>query len=258
MLKFRVIPSILVDGPNVVKGSAFDNWRRVGTLVPTLNVFNARDVDELLVIDAGASRTGQGFDLRILKQAVSRVSSPLTVGGGVASLSRVAQLIEGGADRVVLGSVLSDDLTLLERAASRFGSQALVAAIDVRLSPSGHRCYAGGGQLPLKEAPVTLARRYESCGAGELIVTSIDRDGTMSGFDLDIVSEVVDSVAVPVVAAGGASSPADFVALLQGTQAAAATAASLFYFTETTPDDVRNHLDRAGFPVRNSRASGYG
>lgn len=255
MLKFRVIPTILVDGPNVVKGTGFDNWRRIGTLAPILNVFNARDVDELMLIDSGATRSGREFDLRILTQAVTRVSSPLTVGGGILTMPTLARLIEEGADRVVLGSVLSEDPGLLERSASRFGSQALVAAIDVRKTVNGYMCYSRGGTRALNDDPVALARRYEAAGAGEIIVTSIDRDGEMIGFDLDITGEVADSVSIPVVAAGGASSPADFATLASHTGVVAATASSLFMFTEATPLHVREALAAQGVPVRRTRPS---
>jgi cyclase len=254
MLKFRVIPIVLVDGPNVVKGSGFDNWRRIGTLAPVLNVYNTRDVDELILLDTRASRTGQGFNRRILEQALGRISVPLSVGGGVGSVEDVADLIDGGADKVIIGSALASDTRILEHSSSRFGAQALIATIDVRSTPEGRQvCCAFGASKVIPGSPFELAQRYESAGAGEIMINSITRDGTMSGFDLAVVDEVANAVSIPVIGAGGAGSPSDFVDLATSTSASAGAAGSLFSFTEVTPQDVRDSLSAAAIPVRRVR-----
>lgn len=254
MLKFRVIPIVLVDGPNVVKGSEFDNWRRIGTLAPALNVYNTRDVDELILLDTRASRTGQGFNRRILQQALGRISVPLSVGGGVGSVEDVADLIDGGADKVVIGSALASGSKILEESSSRFGAQALIATIEVRSTPEGGQvCCAFGASKVIAGSPLELARRYEAAGAGEIMVNSISRDGTMTGFDLAVVDQVAKAVSIPVIGAGGAGSTSDFVDLAMSTGASAGAAGSLFSFTEATPQDVREALSTAGIPVRRTR-----
>lgn len=253
MLKFRVIPIILVDGPNVVKGSEFNNWRKVGTLIPALNVYNTRDVDELILLDTRASRSRTGFNMRILTQALGRISVPLAVGGGISSVDQVAELIDNGADKVVIGTAGSTNPRFLEEAAGRFGSQACLATIDVKCHPDGTRhCYVHGGSKHLALEPIRLANQHEAAGAGEILVNSISHDGKMNGFDIEIVAQVADAVRIPVVGAGGAGSARDFVNLAAATEVNAAAAASLFVFTEVTPQDIRDVLAEEGIPVRQS------
>ena len=251
MLKFRVIPVVLVDGPNVVKGANFDNWRRVGTLAPILNVYNSRDVDELLLIDTRASRSRSDFDYRILDQAIKRLSAPLSVGGGVSSVESVAKLIDRGADKVVIGTAVAKSTSVIERAASRFGSQALISSIDVMEDKYGrHRCVCAGGAETLDLTPVELARRLEAAGAGELLLSSVSRDGTMLGFDHEIATEISSVISIPMIVAGGASSTSDFVRIAEIDGVSAAAAGSIFLFTETTPNEIRSALAKNGVAVR--------
>lgn len=253
VLKFRVIPIVLVDGPNVVKGANFDNWRRVGTLAPILNVYDRRDVDELLLIDTKASRYRSEFDYRILEQAVKRISAPLSVGGGVTSVESAARLIDCGADKVVIGTAAAKSTSVLERVASRFGSQALISSIDVKEDKDGrYQCVCAGGSETLDLTPVELARRLEAAGAGELLLSSVSRDGTMLGFDHELATEIAGAISIPMIVAGGAGSTSDFVriAVLDGISAAAA--GSIFLFTETTPSEVRSVLSHNGIAVRSA------
>ncbi|MGA1437702.1 MAG: HisA/HisF-related TIM barrel protein, partial [Ilumatobacteraceae bacterium] len=179
MLKLRIIPLLLIDGPNLVKGSGFDNWRRVGTLIPALNVHNSRDVDELLLVDAGASRNGRPFNLNILRQARGRCFVPLSVGGGLSTINEASAAIESGADKVVIGSALSSSMSLLTEVADRFGAQAAVAALDVRRTSDGWQMFTHGGSRLVEGSVVERARLAEEAGAGEIVINSIDRDGMM-------------------------------------------------------------------------------
>jgi len=253
MLKFRVIPLILVDSPNTVKGEQFDNWRRVGTLPQSVNVYNSRDVDELVIVDSSASRTRENFNRGILETAIQRISVPLTVGGGISTVDQAAALIDSGADKVILSTSSVSSPRVVEAVAQRFGSQAVVVSIDVRWVPdAGYRIYTHGGSVLCPEPPLTIARQAEDLGAGEIVVNSISRDGTMSGFDLQILSEVSEVVELPVLAAGGAGSPEDFVQLAKFSDASGGIASSIFCFTETTPEEIRRAIDKAGIPVRKS------
>ena len=250
MLKLRIIPLLLVDGPNLVKGAEFDNWRRVGTLVPALNVHNSRDVDELLLVDAGASRRGVSFNLNILRQARGRCFVPLAAGGGVTTLEQASAVIEAGADKVVLGSVIGESMELVTSVAERFGSQAVVAALDVVGDGPNWRTRTHGGSREISTPLLDRARQAEDAGAGELLINSIDRDGKMSGYDLECLDEVVNRVTVPVIASGGAGSVAHCVELFESVGVSAAAAGSLFQFTEVTPAEIRSALSKRGYPVR--------
>ena len=250
MLKLRIIPLLLIDGPNLVKGSGFDNWRRVGTLIPALNVHNSRDVDELLLVDAGASRNGRPFNLNILRQARGRCFVPLAVGGGLSTIDEASAAIESGADKVVIGSALSSSMSLLKEVADRFGAQAAVAALDVRRTFDGWQMFTHGGSRLVEGSVIERARLAEEAGAGEIVINSIDRDGMMNGFDLEVLTAVVDQVTVPVIASGGAGTVADCVQLFESTGVSAAAAGSLFQFTEVTPAEIREALEVRGHPVR--------
>lgn len=253
MLKFRVIPLVLVDGPNTVKGELFNNWRRIGTLPSSINVYNARDVDELVIIDSRASRTREVFNSRILETAIGRMSVPLTVGGGISTLEQAAHLIESGADKVILSTSVVENPKLLKDVAQRFGTQAVVASIDVmRANEGDYRAYTKGGAELVSEPPKSIARQAEDLGAGEVVVNSISRDGTMSGFDLEILNDIAEAVGIPILGAGGAGSTADFVQLAKLTEASGGIASSIFCFTETTPEDIRKAVGEAGVPTRKS------
>lgn len=250
MLKLRIMPLLLVDGPNLVKGSGFDNWRRVGTLIPALNVHNSRDVDELLLIDAGASRRGQTFNQNILRQSRGRCFVPLAVGGGLSTIVEASAAIESGADKVVIGSALADSVSLITEVADRFGSQAAVASLDVRRVNGGWQVFTHGGARPVDGSVLDRALRAEEAGAGEIMINSIDRDGTMAGYDLDVVADIVDHVTVPVIASGGAGTVAHCLELFEAAGVSAAAAGSLFQFTEVTPAEIREALGERGHPVR--------
>ena len=253
MLKRRVIPLLLIDGPNLVKGKKFDNWRRVGTLVPAVNVHNGRDVDELVVIDAGATMGNRSFDFSILAQVRGRCFVPLTVGGGVRTLEEASMLIELGADKVLIGSSCSKDMKLVKMIAEKYGSQAVVVSVDVRRELSGLTCWTHGGSNQLSVDPCDRGRAAIESGAGEILVNSIDRDGEMNGFDIELMAEMVREVKVPVIAAGGAGSINDVVEVFDQAGVAAAVAGSLFQFTEVTPASIRDALAARGHPVRSTQ-----
>lgn len=253
MLKFRIIPLILVDGPNTVKGELFNNWRRIGTLPSSVNVYNSRDVDELVVIDSRASRTREVFNARILETAIGRMSVPLTVGGGISTLKQAADLIESGADKVIVSTSVVENPQLLKDVAQRFGTQAVVASIDVKRGTEGDYCaFIKGGSEPVSKTPKSIACQAEDLGAGEVVVNSISRDGTMSGFDLEILNDIAEAVGIPILAAGGAGSTADFVQLAKLSDASGGIASSIFCFTETTPEDIRRAVGESGIPTRKS------
>lgn len=250
MLKHRVIPTLLVENGMLVKGVGFDGWRRVGALMPAVKVFNRRDVDELIVLDITATREGRGPDLKTVRAVALECSVPLTVGGGVKDTSTVRELLRAGADKIALNSALFTHPTLLQEAARLFGSQCIVASIDVRSDASGKDlCSAEQGKRIHPIHPDVWAKELQSRGAGEILLTRVERDGTMTGYDIELIRRVSASVTVPLIASGGCGSHADMVAALHA-GADAVAAGAMFQFTEQTPREAKRALAAAGFPVR--------
>ena len=250
VLKVRVIPTLLWKDVGLVKGVGFDSWRRVGPIVPAVRVYTARDVDELAVLDVTATIENREPDLDLVEEVAAHASVPLSFGGGITSPEQVARIIEAGADKVIINSALYSDIALVERCADRFGAQCVVAGIDFRRLEGGIRCYSRSGTIATTHDPVSWARTVESAGAGEILLTSINRDGAMIGLDIEVIRSVVEAVGIPVIASGGAASSADLVAAVKSGGASAVAAASVFHFTELTPQQVKDHLAQEGIPVR--------
>jgi len=252
VLKVRVIPTLLWKDVGLVKGVSFDSWRRVGPIIPAVRVYTARDVDELAVLDINATIQGREPDIDLVKEVATHARVPLSYGGGITSPDQVARILEAGADKVIINSALYTDLELAGRCADRFGAQCVVASIDFRTTEAGARCFSRSGNLGMGLDPVAWARTVESAGAGEILLTSVERDGTLAGFDLEVMRAVTEAVGVPVIASGGAGSSEDMVDAVRVGGAAAVAAASVFHFTELTPQQVKERLATAGIPVRRS------
>lgn len=256
MLKVRVIPTLLWKDYGLVKGIGFNSWRRVGPVLPAIKVYNARDVDELILVDITASLGVQPPDHETIADFSEECSVPLTVGGGIASLEQIVALLRAGADKVSINSTAFADPGLVDRAAARFGAQCIVVSIDARRrAGGGWGCCSHSGTCDTGREPVEWARELVARGAGEILLTSVDRDGTMSGYDLALIESVAAAVDVPVIASGGAGSYAHMVQAVRDTGASAVAAASIFHFTEQTPAGAKDALHEAGVPVRRSFVS---
>ena len=244
MLKKRVIPTILYDGTAQVKGRAFASDRVVGSVLQAARVYERRAVDELCFLDVGATRDGRGPNLEIVSALASQVFMPFSVGGGVRSVDDVHELLRHGADKVVVGT---GGTALVRAIAERYGCQAVVASVDVR---QGHAVYVECGRREVVGVtPETYAAQLVEAGVGELLLQSIDRDGTRQGYDLDLIARIAPHVSVPVIASGGCSGPADMVrAFMAGADAVAVGA--LFLFDDVTPLDCKRELAAHGIPVR--------
>ncbi len=253
MLKVRVIPTLLWKNFGLVKGVRFDSWRRVGPVLPAIKVYNTRDVDELVLVDIIANLEGQEIDYESVQDFADECFVPFTIGGGITRLEHVQRLLHAGADKVSVNTAAYADPHLVEAIAHRFGAQCLVASIDARLMEDGdYLCFSHSGTVATGRLVEDWAKELENRGAGEILITSIDRDGTMQGYDLRLVEQVVRAVNLPVIASGGAGCYEHMREAVQEAGASAVAAASLFHFTESTPAEAKKALAAAGIPVRNS------
>lgn len=254
MLKVRVIPTLLWKGFGLVKGVGFDSWRRVGTVLPAIKVYNTREVDELVLFDITATMEGREPDYDSVAEFSAECFVPLTVGGGIRNLDHITKLLRAGADKVSINSTAYAVPTLITEAAKRFGSQCVVVGIDARRMPGGHHeCFSHNGTQATGRAPAGWAKEAERLGAGEILLASIDRDGTMQGYDLELIQQVTSVVNIPVIASGGAGNYEHMAAAIQRSQASAVAAASMFHFTQQTPLEAKRYLASQGVPVRNSQ-----
>ena len=251
MLKVRIVPTLLYRDFGLVKGTRFDSRRAVGSPVQAIKVYNLRGVDELVFLDVTATARGTGPDFDLVDELADECFMPLAVGGGVRTLDDVRRLLQVGADKVSINTAAVENPQLVRAAAEHFGSQSVVASIDTKREPDGtSTVWIRSGTVPTGRDPVELAREMEELGAGEILLTSIDRDGTMEGYDLDVIRQVSRAVTIPVIASGGAGSYHDMGrALLEG-EASAVAAAAIFHFTQQTPAEAKAYLRTLGLPVR--------
>jgi len=251
MLKVRIIPTLLWKNYGLVKGIRFDSWRRVGPLLPALRVYASREVDELILVDITASPEGNDPDHDSVSDFSEECSVPLTVGGGISKPEHIVSLLHAGADKISINTAAYAQPALVDTAAARFGSQCVVASIDARRMDDGqYRCFSHSATVKTDREPADWARELASRGAGEILITSIDRDGTMTGYDLELVERVVKSVDVPVIASGGAGNYRDLIRAVSEAGASAVACASIFHFTEQTPAGAKAAMQEAGIPVR--------
>jgi imidazole glycerol-phosphate synthase subunit HisF len=251
MLKVRVIPTLLWKDFGLVKGVGFDSWRRVGSVLPAVKVYNSRDVDELIVVDITATNERNQPDYESVADFSGECFVPLTVGGGIASLEDVLHLLHSGADKVSINSAAFANPPMIDAIAGRFGAQCIVASIDVkRLEDGTYRCFSNAGMQDTGWEPIEWAKELVSRGAGEILLTSINRDGTMQGYDLELTERVAKSVNVPVIASGGAGNYQHMIDVVMQAGASAVAAASIFHFTEQTPAGAKQAMKLAGIPIR--------
>lgn len=253
MLKVRVIPTLLSKDIGLVKGVGFDSWRRVGTLMPSVKVYNSRDVDELVVLDITATSESNSPDINSVAEFSEECCVPLTVGGGISSLDDVLGLLHAGADKVSINTAALVNPTIIDNVAARFGVQCIVASIDVRRFEGGiYHCFSHAGTQDSGRDPVELAKELVARGAGEILLTSIDRDGTMQGYDIELIERVAKAVDVPIIASGGAGNYQHMINVVIQAGASAVAAASIFHFTEQTPFGAKQAMKIAGIPIRQS------
>jgi cyclase len=261
MLRVRVIPCLDVARGRVVKGTRFVDLTDEGDPPELAERYAAEGADEIVFLDIDAAPDGRGTLLEVVERTARRAFVPLTVGGGVRSVTEMRDVLRAGADKVSFNTAAVRDPDLVRRCARRFGSQAVVVAIDARRragpedAGTGWEVVVKGGREPTGLDALAWARRAVASGAGELLVTSIDRDGTGAGFDTQLLRAIADRVPVPVIASGGAAGPDDFVAAVRDGGASAVLAASIFHRRRHSIAAVKAAMAAAGIPVRLTAAA---
>ncbi len=248
----RVIPCLDVDGGRVVKGVRFKELRDAGDPAELAALYDREGADEIVFLDITATSGGRRILLDAVARTADEVFIPLTVGGGVRTVDDMAELLTHGADKVSLNSAALADPTLITRCAEIFGSQCVVLAIDARRrdGAAGWEAYTHGGRRATGRDAVEWAAAGEKAGAGEILLTSMDRDGTLDGYDIQLLKAVTAAVRVPVIASGGAGGAAHMRDALTAGGAEAALAASIFHFGEVSIRDVKQELAQAGLEIR--------
>ena len=226
----RIIPTLLIDDRDLIKTVQFGKRTYLGDPVNAVKIFNRKGIDELSILDIGASKNQREPDYEILKDIASEAFMPLSCGGGITDLEQVYELLKIGYEKVVLNTALVRDPELITKSAENFGSQSIVASIDAKKTGSGYKCFISDGTEESKWNPVDLAKEAERLGAGEIIINSIDNDGMMKGYDIDLVRSVSDSVNIPVIAIGGAGGINDLKTVLHEGHAHAAAGGSMFVY----------------------------
>jgi len=250
VLAKRIIPCLDVKAGRVVKGVNFVRLRDAGDPVECARVYDEQGADELTFLDITASCEERKIMLDVVKRTAEEIFMPLTVGGGIRSIEDIRELLEAGADKVSINTAAVKEPGLVNRSSSRFGSQCIVVAIDARRAGESWEVYINGGRTPTGQDAVAWAREVEKRGAGEILLTSMDADGTQDGYDIALTRAVVQAVSIPVIASGGAGALEHIYEVLTVAGADAALAASIFHYGTYTIGETKRYLRDRGVEVR--------
>ncbi len=250
MFKVRVIPCLDVKDGRVVKGVNFVDLRDAGDPVEAAMAYDAAGADELCFLDINATHENRGTMIDVVRRTAEACFMPLTVGGGVRKVDDIRALLRAGADKVSINSAAVDRREFVKEGAEKFGDQCIVVAIDAKRSGSRWEIFTHGGRKPTGIDAIEYAQEVVALGAGEILLTSMDRDGTRQGFDTELTRAIADSVSVPVIASGGVGNLDHLVAGVRNGHASAVLAASIFHFGEFSIRQAKEHMARAGLAIR--------
>jgi cyclase len=250
MLKVRIIPCLLFKDRTIVKSAKFGDLRMVGDPTTVARVFNQREADELIFLDIMASRENRPLNFKVIEDIAKECFMPLTIGGGIKSLDDVNKLFKIGADKISLNTAAVKNPELITEISNKYGVQAVVVSIDAKKINDLYKVFIMSGTEETKFTPVELARKVEAMGAGEILINSIDNDGMMNGYDLELIKEVSDAVKIPVIAAGGCGKLRDFVDAVKLAGADAVCAASIFYYVGESILTAKKFVYDNGINVR--------
>lgn len=245
------MPTLLYRDLGLVKGKGFDSWRRTGSIMQTVKVYNMREVDEMVFLDITATRQNREPDFEMVDEIADECFMPLTVGGGIQTVEDVRKLLMVGADKISLNTAAVQRPELIREVARRFGSQCVVVSIDFRKHDDGrYEVFTVAGKQATGLDPVEWAKTVEQHEAGEILLTSVERDGTMTGYDIELTRRVSEAVSIPVIASGGCGEYEHMAQALRDGGASAVAAAAIYHFTERTPLEAKKYLREHGFSVR--------
>jgi len=248
MLKHRVIPCILLKDWQLVKSINFDSYRTIGHPTSTARIYNSRNVDELIILDIDASLNDDDINVEIITDIANECFMPLTIGGGIRTIDDIYRILNAGADKVSINSISLENSSFITKASSVFGSQCIVCSIDVKKINNTYKVFSKSKGL-LDIHPLLLAKQYQEYGAGEILLTSVDHEGSTNGYDINLIKLFKDELKIPVILNGGMGEPIHAVEAIQN-GADAIAAAYIFHFSQYTPKDIRNKLAEYNISVR--------
>lgn len=241
---------MLFQNRTIVKSVRFGDYRMIGDPTTVARVFNQRNADELVFLDILASRNKEPPNFQVLENIAEECFMPLTIGGGIRKLTDVDRLFRIGADKISVNAAAVERPEIITEVAKKYGSQAVVVSIDAKKTPSGHKAFILGGTKETGYSPAELAMEAEKLGAGEIMLNSIDRDGMMNGYDIELIKQVSESISIPLIALGGCGKLQDFVDAVKLGGADAVSGASIFYFVGESIITARDYMNKQGLPVR--------
>jgi len=251
MLKKRIIPCLDIQNGRVVKGINFINLIDAGDPAEQAKIYNDNGADEICFLDIAASHQNKNIILEVVKKTTEKCFVPLTVGGGVRAIEDINNLLQAGADKVSINTAAINNEDLISKGAKKFGSQCIVVAVDAKkISDKKWEVYSHGGRVPTGKDVLDFVSKMENLGAGEILLTSMDRDGTKKGYDLELTEQVSNLINIPVIASGGVGTLEHLYQGLKIGKASAVLAASIFHFGEFSIQDAKKYLDSKGIPVR--------
>lgn len=250
MLKIRIIPTILYDEFKMVKGINFNSWRTVGNIIQAIRIYKIRQVDELILLDISATNKNKEINLDLIKDISEDSFMPLTFGGGIKNIEQISNIIKNGADKVSINSAATNNLELIYNASRDFGSQCIVVSIDYKIENNQIVIYSNSGTKKTNLNILDYIKNLEEAGAGEILLNSIDKEGTMSGYDIKTIKLITENSGIPIIASGGCGKPKDMLDLVKKAEISGMAAASIFHFTHNTPNNIKEYLQENAIPVR--------
>lgn len=248
MLKHRVIPCVLLKDWQLVKSIGFESFRTIGHPTSTARIYNARNVDELIILDIDASLNDEEINTEIITDIANECFMPLTIGGGINTIDDIYKVLNAGADKISINTKALEDLDFIKKASSIFGSQCIICSIDVKKINSEYKVFnKTKGILDLN--PLDLAKEYQSYGAGEILLTSVDSEGSTLGYDIELIKLFKDKLEIPIILNGGMGTPKHAIEAIQN-GADAIAAAYIFHFSKFTPNDIKSELSKNDILVR--------
>jgi len=250
MLAKRIIPCLDIKNGETVKGVNFLDLKEVGNPVEMAIKYSEQGADELVFLDISATDERRKTLIQLVKEIAANINIPFTVGGGINALENVEELLKNGADKITINSAALSNPNLITEVAKRFGSQCMVLAIDTKFVQNQHKVFSNGGKIETEKELFSWAKEVENLGAGEILLTSMNTDGTKSGFAIDITKTLSELINIPVIASGGAGTMQHFEDVFTQTKATGALAASIFHFNEIGISELKNYLKSKNLPIR--------